>query len=102
MRPRHHRAAKSGWSTSTQPRGREQRGTRPALVVSADKFNRGPAELASRSAGSPAASASSNSAAPAFSNASTGDARHATASANMSAPVSRRRRERDAARPQRT
>ena len=34
------------WSISLDPTlGREQAGTRPALVVSVDKFNHGPAEL---------------------------------------------------------
>src|SRR6266849_753437 len=35
------------WSITFDPtRGREQSGTRPALVVSVDKFNHGPADLA--------------------------------------------------------
>jgi mRNA interferase MazF len=34
------------WSINLDPTlGREQAGTRPALVVSVDKFNRGPADL---------------------------------------------------------
>jgi mRNA interferase MazF len=34
------------WSISLDPtRGREQSGTRPALVISVDKFNHGPADL---------------------------------------------------------
>ncbi|MBI4520243.1 MAG: type II toxin-antitoxin system PemK/MazF family toxin [Gemmatimonadetes bacterium] len=34
------------WLVDLDPtKGREQRGTRPALVVSTDKFNHGPAEL---------------------------------------------------------
>ena len=34
------------WNVDLNPtRGREQRGSRPALVVSTDRFNRGPAEL---------------------------------------------------------
>src|SRR5436309_11029711 len=34
------------WSISLDPtQGREQAGTRPALVVSVDKFNHGPADL---------------------------------------------------------
>jgi mRNA interferase MazF len=34
------------WLVNLDPtQGREQRGTRPALVVSTDRFNQGPAEL---------------------------------------------------------
>lgn len=34
------------WSINLDPTlGREQAGTRPALIVSVDKFNRGPADL---------------------------------------------------------
>src|SRR5947207_15475568 len=34
------------WSISLDPtQGREQAGTRPALVISVDKFNHGPADL---------------------------------------------------------
>src|SRR5688572_12259416 len=34
------------WSVNLDPtRGREQAGTRPALVVSVDEFNQGPADL---------------------------------------------------------
>jgi mRNA interferase MazF len=34
------------WSMNLDPTvGREQAGTRPALIVSVDKFNRGPADL---------------------------------------------------------
>lgn len=34
------------WQVGLDPtKGREQKGTRPALVISVDKFNHGPAEL---------------------------------------------------------
>ncbi|MEO8580315.1 MAG: type II toxin-antitoxin system PemK/MazF family toxin [Gemmatimonadales bacterium] len=44
--PRNHPSRGEIWQVSLDPtKGREQQGSRPALVISVDKFNHGPAEL---------------------------------------------------------
>jgi mRNA interferase MazF len=45
MKSRRSAAREVGCWAKPMDRGREQRGRRPALVVSTDRFNRGPAEL---------------------------------------------------------